>query len=344
MDNGCDPDIVFDEQGVCNHCLTYQKNEKQRKLEKTNLPWVIYNIKKSGRGKKYDVLIGLSGGVDSSMALHYAVQNGLRPMCFLIDNGWNTPVADENVMNLVETLKVPFYRYTIDITKFRDAQLAFIKGGIKNLEVLTDHTLFASTYEMASKYGIKYVITGGNLATESIMPASFGEDPRDLYWIKSVYKAVTGKRLTGLPTISLLREQWCRLVKRIRFVPILDYYEYDREGAKKLLSEKYGWRDYGAKHEESKFTQWFQNIYLLEKWGLDKRKPHFSSLINSGQMRRDEALMELAKRPSTDLKGMSQVFFSKDTVTAPKRTYDDYPNSKRVRRFVMRLYKLFRRP
>lgn len=352
MDDGCDPAIVFNADGICNHCLAYQNNEKKRLLEKTNLPWVIYKIKKAGRGKKYDVLIGLSGGVDSSMALHYALDQGLRPLCYQIDNGWNTQTADENVMNMVESLQVPFFRYTIDIKRFREAQLAFIKGGIKNLEVLTDHILFASTYEMAAKYGIRHVITGGNLATESIMPPSFGEDARDLYWIKSVYKTVTGKVLKGLPMLPLWKEQWYRLIRRIRFFAILDYYEYDRGAAKKLLAEKYGWQDYGEKHEESFFTKWYQNYYLIEKWGLDKRRPHFSSLINSGQMKRDDALRILRYRPEIKIKGdqpeterhpidfSDWQYYARE---APKKTYDDYPNSRYIRQVVMWLYRIAKR-
>lgn len=335
MDSGCDPEITFDTKGVCNHCLSFRENDRIRKLHKQELPWVIYSIKKAGVGKKYDCLIGLSGGIDSSYALHLALEQGLRPLAFQIDNSWNTAAADENVMNLVETLKVPFFRYTIDIGAFRAAQEAFIKAGIKNLEVLTDHILFASTYEMAAKYGIKYVITGGNLATESIMPASFGEDPRDLYWIKSVYKKITGKKLKGIPTISLIREQYLRLIKGIKFIPLLDYYEYNKAEAKQLLKEKYGWVDYGGKHEESKFTQWFQNFYLIQKWGLDKRKPHFSSLINSGQMTREAALHELAV-------GTVQYFdngWENLARSSPKKSYADYPNSAWIRQQVVKVYR-----
>lgn len=329
-----DPETILSSDELCNHCHNFDEQEKQRKLEKTNLPWVIYNIKKSGRNKQYDCLVGLSGGVDSSTALHYAVQQGLRPLCFSMDNGFNTVASDENIMRLIETLKVPFYRYVIDLKKFRELYRSFIKGGIKNLEATYDHILSAVTYELASKHKIKYVITGGNITTEGIMPISFGEDARDLRWIKSVYKQTTGKRLSGLPLLPLWKEQYYRLVKQIKFIPILDFYEYNRNQAKQLLKEKYSWIDYGAKHEENRLTQWFQNWYLPKKFGLDKRRPHLSSLINSKQITKEQALKELSEP-------FHRVFIDDfdDFMRYAKKSYNDYPNSYTIRQLVMKTYR-----
>jgi len=200
-------------------------------------------------------------------------------------------------MRLVEGLKVPYYRYNIDLTKFRELQVAFIKAGLKNLEIPTDHILMATTYEMASKYGIKWVLSGGNVATESIMPASWGHNARDLTHIKDVYKKMTGKKLTGLPVCGLMKWNWYRWIKGVKILYLLDHFEYNRAESIALLQEKYGYESYGEKHEESKFTKWFQNFYLYEKFGIDKRKAHFSSMIVSGQMTRDEALRELENKP-----------------------------------------------
>src|SRR3990167_8370686 len=160
--DGSAKELVLDEKGVCNFCYQAQKALLNMELEKKNLDKLIKRIKKDGEGKLYDCLVGLSGGLDSSTALHYAVKNGLRPLCFSIDNGWNNPLADENIMRLVETLRVPFFRYTIDILKFRELQGAFIKAGQVNIEVPTDHILMASTYEMARKHKIKWIISGWN--------------------------------------------------------------------------------------------------------------------------------------------------------------------------------------
>src|SRR3990167_9163040 len=314
-------EMRLNEKGVCNFCQDYEKREKVRKAEMLHpgLPWIWYQLKKTEQNKKYDCLIGLSGGVDSSLCLHYLKENDIRPLAFSIDNSWNTKESDENIMRLVEGLKVPFYRYTINIEQFRELQAVFIKSGTKNIEIPTDHILMASTYEMAVKYGIKYIVSGGNLATEGIMPQSYGYQPRDLTFIRGVYRRFMGHKLTGLPTISLLQYIYYRFVKGIKVIYLLDSYEYNREKAKALLQEKYGWKDYGEKHCESRFTQWFQNYYLPSKFGLDKRRPHYSSLINSGQMTREQALKKLEEPleyPKLDL-----------DISAPIKDYKDYKNS-----------------
>ena len=331
MNNEVDPEITFDMSGVCNHCREYTIKEKQRKLEKTNLPWIIYEMKKQ---KPYNCLLGLSGGVDSSMCLHYLIEQGVKPLCFSVDNGWQTEIAQENIMRMVEGLKVPYYRYVIDIPKFKELQEAFIKAGLKNIEIPTDHILMATTYEMARKYRIKYIISGGNLATESIMPKSFGYEPRDLTHLKGVYKWATGKKLTGLPTISLFQYIWYRFVKKIKVVNLLDFYEYNRKEAIKLLSEKYGYRDYGEKHCESIFTKWFQNVYLPRKFVLDKRIPHLSSMINSAQITRDEALEEI-KKP---LERVSEIDDYELGYVGAKNDYKDYPNSERWWKLFQKIY------
>lgn len=295
--DGSAKELVLDKNGVCNFCHQAQKSLKEIEQDKHNLPSIVDKIMKSGEGKKYDILIGLSGGVDSSCTLAEAVRLGLRPLCFSIDNGWNDPRADENIMRLVEGLKVPFYRYTIDLNKFRKLQAAFIKAGLTNIEIPTDHILMAASYEMASKYGIKYILSGGNVATESIMPPSWSYTARDLVHIKDVYKKMMGEDLEGLPLCSLFKFNWYKWIKRIHTVYLLDYISYNRNQAIKELQERFGYQPYGEKHCESTFTHWFQSFYLYQKWGIDKRKAHLSSEINSGQITRAEAKAILAEQP-----------------------------------------------
>src|SRR3990167_10924822 len=203
-------EIVFDKDGVCNFCHQAQKSLKEIEVEKPNLNKIIEKIKKDGKGKRYDILIGLSGGSDSSTALVRSIELGLRPLCFSVDNGWQSDNAQENVMRLVEGLKVPFYRYTINLERFRALQGAFLRAGQVNVEIPTDHLLMATSYEMAVKYGIKYIISGGNVATESVMPESCGYQPRDLKHIKGIYKWATGRKLKGLPVCGLLKWNWYR--------------------------------------------------------------------------------------------------------------------------------------
>ena len=241
-------------------------------------------------------------------------------------------------MRLVEGLKVPFYRYTIDLKKFRELQSAFIKAGLKNLEIPTDHILMAVTHEIAARYGIKWILSGGNVATESIMPASWGYNARDLVHIKDVYEKNTGKKLTGLPVCSLLKWNWYRWVKGHKILYLLDYVDYDIATALKELGE-YGFQPYHEKHCESIFTWWFQNYYLFEKFGIDKRKAHYSSLINSGQMTREEALEATAGNPiypSIGLEGRVLQYPRGEHETYRKDNYDQIAS---IMRKVRKLWK-----
>ena len=329
-------EITFDEKGVCNFCHEFRVKEQGRQAAKLHpgLPWTIYELKKAGEGKKYDCLIGLSGGVDSATCLHYVVTEwGLRPLCFSVDNGWNDPKADENILRMVEKLKVPFYRYTIDLKEFGELQIAFVRAGVKNIEIPTDHILMATCYEMAAQNGIKFIINGGNLATEGVMPESFGYQPRDLRHIKAIFKKFMGKRLKKIPMISLPKYLYYRFIKGIKIIQPLDFYEYRREEAKKMLAEKYGWKDYHLKHEESIYTKWFQNFYLPVKFGIDKRKAHFSSMINSGQMTREEAIKELQKPPMYPQLGCEE-----KVLEYPIHGYKDYPNNEWLWNGLSKLY------
>ena len=287
--------IVFDENGVCNYCHEWQEGERKRLLEKQNRPWIIHEIQKT-KGK-FNCLIGLSGGVDSSYALHLMMEQGLRPLCFSMDNGHNTKEADENIMQIVETLKVPFIRKVIDLKEFKELQEAFEKSNTLNIEIPTDFVIRALTYQIAKENGIKWIIGGGNHATEGILPSAWGYSARDITFVEAVF----GKKLKNLSKITLLQYIWYRFVNKIKIVNFLDYYEYDRNKAIKLLQERYGFRPYGDKHGESKYTKWFQEEYL-PRFGIIKDKAHYSSMINSGQMTREEALKKLEGRKVGDKK------------------------------------------
>ena len=330
-------EIVFDANGICNFCHQAVNALSEIEEEKFNLPQAIVKVMLSR--DKYDCLIGLSGGVDSSLTLHWAVELGLRPLCFAVDNGWQSDIAQENIMRLVEGLKVPFYRYTIDLPKFKELQAAFMKAGQINIEIPTDHVLMATTYEMASWYGIKWILSGGNVATESIMPGSWGYQPRDLRHIKAVYKWATGKKLTGLPVCGLIKWNWYRWIRGIKTLYILDYLDYNREEAVKLLKEKYGWKEYGEKHCENIFTWWFQNFYLFTKFGIDKRKAHYSSLINSGQLTRKEAMELLQKNPEYPRLG-----FEEKVMKYPQRSYQEFRTDEKVWRFIATSLRRLRSP
>ena len=321
--DGTAKEIVLDKDGICNFCHQAQKSLKEIEAEKPNLGKWIKQIKEDGQGSNYDVLIGLSGGVDSSTVLHHAIKFGLRPLCYSIDNGWQSDIAQENIMKMVEGLKVPFFRQTINLNRFRALQAAFMQAGLMNVEIPSDHIIMASSFEIASKYRIKWILSGGNATTESIMPESWGYQPRDLKHIKAVYKWATGKKLTDLPVCGLLKWNYYKWVKGIKTFYLLDYLDYNWEQSKEMLAKEYKWTDYGGKHEESVFTKWFQAYYLFEKFGIDKRKAHWSSLINSGQLDRKTAMQSLASRPEYPSLGLE-----KKVMGYPKRKHEDFPRDK----------------
>ncbi len=329
-------EISFDSNGVCNFCTEAKKAFEATIAQRFLSRKILHEIKDHGEGKEYDCIIGLSGGADSAYALYRIMQQGLRPLAFSVDNGWNDPVADENIMKLVEGLKVPFIRYTIDIAKFKELQSAFLKAGVKNIEIPTDHVLMAATYELAERYDIKYVISGGNVATESIMPPSWGYNARDLVHIKDIYRIFTKKQLTGLPTCSLLKFNYYRWIKKIKFIPVLDYIDYRREKAIEVLHKEFDYTHPGEKHCENAWTMWFQNWYLFEKFGIDKRKAHLSSMIVSGQLTREEALKEVSKNPVYPEFGIE-----KKVLLYKKHEHEAYLQDHKRYAFIARLVKTF---
>ncbi len=326
MDN-TDEDIIFDDKGICNHCHQWDRVEKERFVEKQNLPFILDDLK----GQK--VLLGLSGGADSSLCLHYLLENDIIPITFSLDNKYDTAESANNVKNLVEKTGVKHIKIPVDMQEYNDVQSALFQSGIMNIEALTDHLLMATTYQLANKYGIEYVIGGGNHATEGVMPLSWGHQPRDLKILQSIYKQFKGKKITKLPVCSIWKYIYYRFIKRIKIINLLDYYEYDRENAKILLKEKYSWQDYGEKHDENVFTKWFSAFYLFNKFNIDKRKAHWSSLINSGQMTRDEALGKLSYAPVYPELGIEQKVMS-----YPRHDYHDYPNQEWLWNFLSKIW------
>lgn len=319
----------------CNFCDQAEKSFSKIKYEK--LYWVERFNELRSEGK-YDCLVGLSGGVDSSTVLHYIVSFGLRPLCFTMDNGYNDPKADENILRLVEALNVPLYRYVLDLDKYRELQSSYLKAGVINVEASYDHLLMAATYEMASKYGIKWIVSGGNVATESIMPSPWSYPARDLTNLKSIYRWATGKKLRGLPICGLLKWNYYRWIKGIKIFYPLDFLDYNRKESEKMLIEKYGFQSTGEKHEENIFTRWYQSFYLFEKFGIDKRKPHFSSLIMSGQMTRKEAMDLLAERPVYPELGIER-----RVMNYPKRSHYDFKTDEKIWLFVGTIVRALRR-
>jgi len=295
-----DPEITFDENSVCNHCYSYKERIQNDlhldELGQRHLNSVISGIKAKYANRQYDCLIGVSGGVDSTYVAYMAKKIfGLRPLAVHFDNGWNSALAVKNIEQILNHLDVDLFTYVVDWSEFRDLQLSFIKASVINWEIPTDHGITALLYRIAAKKNIKYILGGGNIATEAIMPMSWAFYARDLRHIKSVHRRFGTKPLKTFPTMSMKRFLYYTFVKGIKWFPLLNYVNYDNESVMKLIQGELGWKYYGGKHYESIFTRIYQGYILAEKYGVDKRRAHLSTLVNSGQMTRDEALQELDK-------------------------------------------------
>ncbi|MEN6327032.1 MAG: N-acetyl sugar amidotransferase [Syntrophomonas sp.] len=294
-----DPLIVFDEDGYCNHCTEALNRINEQLLPLSGraqaLDVLIDKIKKEGKGKPYNCIIGLSGGVDSSTVAYWVSKLGLNPLAIHFDNGWNSELSVDNINMLVDKLKIDLYTYVVDWSEFRDLQLAYIKSSVANCEAPTDHAISALLWNAAKQHKVKYVLTGSNLATESIMPYSWGHYNQDLKNIRAIHKQFGTMPLKTFPTRRLDRYFYDVFVKRIRFIPFLNYLDYNKDQSKQMLISEIGWRDYGGKHYESIWTRFFQGYYLPVKFGFDKRRPHLSSMICAGLLSREEALAEMEK-------------------------------------------------
>ncbi len=338
-----DSEVVFNEEGVCNHCLRYDAQLKTRVYHgeeaSTKLTALVEAIKRAGKGKEYDCIIGVSGGVDSTYVAYLTKQLGLRPLAVHFDNGWNSELAVSNIEKTLNTVGIDLFTYVIDWTMFRELQIAFLKASTPDGEIPTDHAINALLWQEAKRRNIKYVINGMNFATESASVPSWAYGHSDWKYIRSVNK-LFGKhnRLKGYPHFSLWDLFYFSAIKGIRVVSILNYINYNINEVMDVLQNKLGWVYYGGKHYESIYTRFYQAHVLPEKFGIDKRIGHLSDLINSKQLSREEALTLLKnKNYSADMLKEDLAYVIKKLeltpekfdaiMKAPKKTFRDYPNN-----------------
>lgn len=292
-----DPEIRFDADGVCNHCIefdtvtrkSWHPDEQGRQLWEAQ----IAQIKLEGEGKPYDSILGLSGGVDSSYLALKIYEVGLRPLVVHVDAGWNSELAVANIEKIVKHCSYDLHTHVINWEDMRDLHIAYLKSGVANQDVPQDHAFFASMYHFAVSNGISTVFSGGNTATEGIFPKAWHGSAMDAINLKAIHGRFGTRKLKSYPTIGFFQYYfYFPFIKKMRTVRPLNFMPYNKQMAIDEL-EKIGWRSYGRKHGESLFTKLFQNYYLPRKFGYDKRRPHYSSLIASGQMSRDAALAAL---------------------------------------------------
>jgi N-acetyl sugar amidotransferase len=350
-----DPEIWFDENGVSSHALHYDRTMK-RYVDAAlageragELAAIVDKIKKAGAGKPYDCVIGISGGVDSSYLVLQAVKLGLRPLAVHFDSGWNSELAVGNIANIVEKLKLDLVTDVVDWREMRDLQLSFFKAGVANCDIPTDHAFPAVAFREAARYGIRYILSGHNFATESILPRAWGYNATDARHLKAIQRRFGSVKLKTYPIMGIFKRYlWYGYLRPITTVHLLNYLPYVKVDAQRAIAEDLGWRDYGGKHYESVFTRYFQGSYLPRKFGFDKRKAHLSSLIVSGQAGREESLESLAHPDyPAELEQQDHEFIAKklglsvaqfdEIIAQPPVDHLVYPNSKWAFDLLIRL-------
>lgn len=339
-----DSHIIFNYAGVCDHCLGFKSdvvpnwhpNEKGSAIFRET----ALQIKASGKGKPFDCIMGMSGGLDSSYLLHLAVTEfGLRPLVFHVDGGWNTDIAVNNIQVLIDKLGLDLYTEVINWNEMRDLQLAFFKSGVPHLDIPQDHAFIATLYHFANKHNIKYILNGGNYSTECVRnPKEWLYYGTDMAQIEDIHHQFGSIKLRTYPFSSVLfHKVYLRYIRGIQVVKPLNLMPYTKEYASNVLSDEYGWRPYPQKHFESRFTRFYEGYWLPTRFGFDTRRVQYSSLILTGQMTREEALDRL-KQPAYDVATIDEDFEYIATKLGisvqelryyhemPIKTYRDYKN------------------
>ncbi len=337
-----DPHITFDERGWCDYCRNYHQNilpnwhpnqEGEKMLRK-----MIDKIKEDGKGRDHDCLIGISGGVDSSYVTYMAKEKfGLRPLIFHVDAGWNSQQAVNNIEKLIDGFGLDLHTEVINWQEMKDLQLAFFKAQVPHVDTPQDHAFFASLYNFAAKHGFKYILTGANYSTECVRePLEWHYHASDLVQLRDIHKQFGTRELKTFPLADIFKfKLYYRYIKGVRVVKPLDYIPFIKEEAMQELVDKFGWQKYAHKHYESRFTRFYEGYWLPEKFGYDKRRAHFSSLILTKQLSREEALERIAKKAydaQTIVQDFEYVATKLDLTVAelqklmdgPNKTYRDY--------------------
>ena len=294
-----DPEITFNSEGTCHYCQNFEGVKKQLEENYKSQDQYFLNLKSEldkNKNRKYDSIIGLSGGVDSSYTVLLAKKYGFNPLLVHFDNGWNSETAVSNIRKLADYGGYDLKTYVINWNEFKDLQRSFLLAGVLDIEMLTDHAIMAALYQISRETGLKNVLSGNNLATEYGMPPSWSWNKRDWTNIKDIHRQYGSVKLKTFPVFSTWK--WI-FVKRLKlgmnFIELLNHMPYRKADAIEELQKQCDWVYYGGKHYESIFTKFYQAYILPRKFNIDKRKAHYSSLIRNGEITREDALSELNK-------------------------------------------------
>ncbi|WP_292520587.1 N-acetyl sugar amidotransferase [Methanoculleus sp.] len=323
------PGISFDTDGVCNLCKNYDLIEQEFPLSEATqqrFQQIVDSIKRSQRTAKYDCLIGVSGGTDSIYTLYIACKYGLNPLVLHVDDGCDTEISIQNIQNAVNRLNVDLYTVKLDEKEIVDLELAFFKASVPDLEVPPDLAITASLYKCAAQFGIKYILVGSSFRTEGKMPPgwSYGDGK----YLKSVHDRFGHVTLETFPNVLLKDYLYYFAFKGIREIKPLYYLPYVKEDVKRLLEKELGWIDYGTGHHESIYTRFVQGYLLPKKFGIDKRKIHYSAFVRSNQMTRDEALAKLELPACNDDTVRADMLYLRNRFGISLEEFENIINSK----------------
>ena len=330
------PEIEFDENGVCQFCKVHDELERQYPLGeqgRQRLEELVDRIKMTGRGRKYDCVVGVSGGVDSTYTLYMAVKLGLRPLAVHFDNGWNSEVAVRNIENAIKRLGVDLHTHVVDWEDFKKLQIAFLKASVSDAEIPTDMAISAVLFQVAAREKVRYILNGHSFRAEGIVPRSWTYF--DGRYIRAIHKRFSGPGRMGVPVLSLLNLIYYMFIRRIKMVPFLNYMDYGKREAAEVVAQEAGWTDYGGHHHESLYTHFFQAYLLPNKFGIDKRKLSLSARVRSGKMTRDEAMGIIGAGPYPERPDLVEYTVKKlemdpaefeALMAAHPRSFHDYPS------------------
>lgn len=343
-----DSEITFDENGVCDHCRSfYDKtlpNWHPDEAGRRELEVTVERIKAEGKGKDFDCIIGMSGGIDSSYLTYLAKEElGLRPLVFHVDAGWNSQIAVNNIERIIDGLGLDLFTEVIDWPEIQDLQRAFFKSGVSHIDTPQDHAFFATMYKFAEQHNVKYILTGANLSTECIRnPLEWMYYQSDSVQLRDIHRKFGTVPLRKYPVTSILwHKVWLPYVRGIKVIRPLNSLPYIKQEAMELLQSRFGWQPYPQKHFESRFTRFYESYWLPERFGYDVRKVQYSSLIVTKQMERAEAVEKL-KQPSYDAETIAhdiEFVAAKLNVTVdelngymalPRKTYKDYASQRGI--------------
>ena len=345
-------DIKFDENSYCNYCTEYLSKKSNILKDSKELDNIIFKIK--SQNKKYNCIVGISGGLDSSFLLYNAVKYGLKPLAVHIDTGWNTEISVRNIETITKKMNVDLKTIVLDWEQFKHLQIAYLKSGVIDIEFPTDHYYLSALYKIANDLNIKYLVTGNNFVSEGIMPDCWIHNKGDTLNMLDIHKKFgNNSSLNKLPTLTLIRKFYYYNIKKIENIFLLNYLNYNREKAKEFIKTEFDWKDYPIKHGESIFTRFYQRFILPNRFKVDIRKAHYSSLICNNQISRDEAKLKLESDSiNNDLLTNDRLYILKKFnlsenefnlyMSMPKRSHFDFKSEIKIKRFYNSLITYFK--